>query len=126
MGPLDEAVLHAEIARHVSLDQSAERREYAFCTPWLAGRLASRLRDARDRPILELYCNILLCTLPSAVLVFAQPGHWTGAAHLALNYLLFLERYLVALLHVTEHRTLFTSGASGLCGCAQAPSRMPC
>ncbi|KAG2450768.1 hypothetical protein HYH02_004605 [Chlamydomonas schloesseri] len=33
-------------------------------------------------------------------------SHWVGVAYLALNYALFLQRYMLTL-HVTEHRSLF-------------------
>ena len=104
--------IHAEISQHVRSDLAAQRREPAFSVPLLTDRLARWLRDSRDGPIAELFVNLLLVTAPSAVLVFCcRPSHLVGALHLGITYAVFLERYLVALLHVTEHRQLFLPGA---------------
>ena len=86
------------------------RCEYLFRVPFLSGPAECWLRDRRDLPILHLYFDILLCTLPSAAAVFWWQSHALGLLHVVVNYVLFLERYLVALLHVTEHRQLFHRG----------------
>jgi hypothetical protein len=53
-----------------------------------------------------------LCTVVPAVVVLfvAPPSHLLGAMYLAVNYGIFLTRFLVALLHITEHRCLFRPG----------------
>ena len=93
-------------------DILGRRCEYLFRVPVLSGRAERWLRDRRDLPILHLYLDVLLCTLPSAAAVFWWHSHALGLLHVAVNYGLFLERFLVALLHVTEHRRLFRRGKS--------------
>ena len=69
-----------------------------------------------------LALNILLLVVPGALLVFlAPPSHALGAAYLAANYGLCITRFLVALLHVSEHRRLFRPGARFACTLALAP-----
>jgi hypothetical protein len=90
----------------------ATRREYDFLPPrWLRRWIFSRLDDARDEPVACLLLEIMVTTVPAALGVFlAPPSHALGAAYLALNYFMLFPRFVVALLHVTEHRKLFKNG----------------
>lgn len=99
-----------EINHVVQHDISAVRREYAFRVSWLEKLLAGHLYDQRDLVVLRLLLNVLVVSLPSALGVFLFHSHLLGLCHLILNYALLLQRFLVALLHVTEHRRLFRSG----------------
>ena len=68
------------------------------------------LNDPRDMPVALLLANILLTVLPGVCIVAGARSHLLAAAFLVGNYVLFLQRFLVALLHVTEHRRLFKKG----------------
>ncbi len=60
-----------------------------------------------------LLMDILMVTVPTALLVFLGPQrHFLGLIHVAVNYILLFPRFVVALLHVTEHRRLFRSGTA--------------
>ena len=75
-------------------------------------RLLPPLADPRDEPVLFLLYSICVTTVPSAAVVFLGP-QWNviGALHLVCFYALLLPRFVVALVHVTEHRNLFRKGA---------------
>ena len=96
----------------VKKDLYAKRREYLFAPPrWLQRHFLPALQDSRDEPVALLLMNILLVTVPSAfVLLFGPQRHWLGLIHVAVNYGLLFPRFVVALLHVTEHRRLFKAG----------------
>ena len=96
----------------VSKDLYAKRREYLFTPPrWLQRHFLPALQDSRDEPVAMLLMNILLVTVPSAtLLLFGPQRHWLGLIHVAVNYILLFPRFVVALLHVTEHRRLFKAG----------------
>lgn len=96
----------------VSRDLYAKRREYLFTPPrWLQRHFLPALQDSRDEPVAMLLMNILLVTVPSAALLLLGPQrHWLGLVHVAVNYILLFPRFVVALLHVTEHRRLFKAG----------------
>ena len=96
----------------VSRDLYAKRREYLFTPPrWLQRHFLPALQDSRDEPVALLLVNILLITVPSAILLLLGPQkHWLGLIHVAVNYILLFPRFVVALLHVTEHRRLFKAG----------------
>jgi hypothetical protein len=68
----------------------------------------------RDEPALVLVINILLTTLPAAVLQlrYNNSSHVLGAAYVITNYVLYLQRFMLTL-HVTEHRRLFRSSSNG-------------
>lgn len=102
------------IEEAVSKDLKAKRREYLFAPPrWLQRSFLPALQDQRDEPVALLLCNILLITIPSAILVlFGPQRHMIGAIHVVVNYVLLFPRFVVALLHVTEHRRLFRAGIS--------------
>ena len=93
-------------------DINAARREYYFSPPaWLAERLLTLLADPRDAPILWLFLNVSVTTVPAAAAMFALgvSSHLLGAAYLAANYAIFLQRFLLAL-HCVEHRKLLSRG----------------
>lgn len=96
-------------------DIAAVRREYYFSPPgWLAQRLLALLEDQRDAPILWLLLNVSVTTAPCAVALYTcgARSHLLGAAYLVGTFVLYLQRFLLAL-HCTEHRRLFRRG--GVC-----------
>ena len=97
--------LHAAIRR----DLCAQRREFVFLPPLaVQWRLRRLLCDPRDAPNAYLLFNLLVAAAPAAGAVFAlPPSHCLGAVYLAVLYAVFMARFLVALLHVTQHRRLF-------------------
>ncbi len=94
------------------VDLSAKRSEYIFKPPeWARCTIDCLLNDPRDGPVAYLFLNILALAVPAAATLFlVPPSHILGAVYLAINYALFITRFLVALLHVTEHRRLFKPG----------------
>lgn len=102
------SVIEAAVTR----DLTAKRREYLFTPPrWLQRYCLPALQDSRDEPVALLLCNIILITFPSAMVILLGPQrHWLGLIHVAVNYILLFPRFVVALLHVTEHRRLFRPG----------------
>lgn len=96
----------------VEKDLKARRREYLFTPPqWLQRFFLPALQDSRDEPVALLLMDILMVTVPTALTVFLGPQrHLLGLIHVAVNYILLFPRFVVALLHVTEHRRLFRSG----------------
>lgn len=98
--------------RAAQKDLEATRREYYFeLPPLLAARLQPGLQDQRDAAILLLFWNVSVTALPASIAVFLLPAwsHLLGPAYLLCSYVLFLERYLLAL-HYSEHRKLFKTG----------------
>lgn len=97
-----------------SADVAAPRKEYLFPLPrWSSKIVLSNLRDARDIHVVTLYFNIIFTALPAVTLLYTAPAcHAFGAFYLVSLYALLLARFLVALLHVTEHRPLFRQGGS--------------
>ena len=95
----------------VKADLEARREEFVFRFPRVVEEgLREFLNDPRDLPVAVLLLNIILTAIPGAVIVLCWGTHTAGAAFLACNYALYLQRFLVALLHVTEHRALFRKG----------------
>ena len=96
----------------VEKDLKARRREYLFTPPqWLQRFFLPALQDSRDEPVAMLLMDILMVTVPTALTVFLGPQrHLLGLIYVAVNYILLFPRFVVALLHVTEHRRLFRSG----------------
>ena len=66
------------------------------------------LLDKRDLPFLTLVATATLVLLPAAAWLFAPGrfGWWLAALYLAVNFLGFLDRFIL-MLHNTSHRTLF-------------------
>jgi hypothetical protein len=93
-------------------DLAAKRREYILPPPgWARSTLGSLLNDPRDEPVAYLFLNILTLAVPAGISLFFMPqSHILGAIYLTTNYVVFITRFLVALLHVTEHRRLFKPG----------------
>ena len=100
----------ATIAAHT--DIRAARKECVFSLPaWAARLVVSNLKDPRDEPVAILYFNVVLTTVPIASALYASPAsHLFGALYLVSLYAVFLTRFLVALLHVTDHKPLFRKG----------------
>lgn len=100
-------------------DVDALRAEFLFAPPVrLHKPLAALLEDSRDLPILFLYLNVLLTTVPAAVALFCffptatRPlPHWLGAAYLVANCVAYLGRFMLSL-HYSQHRRLFRRGES--------------
>ncbi|KAL3145753.1 hypothetical protein ABBQ38_015132 [Trebouxia sp. C0009 RCD-2024] len=90
-------------------DLSAQRNEFHFKLPKrLAALCLPLLLDKRDLPILHLFFNIAVTVLPASLALYCLPA-WSavlGPVYLAATYVLFLERYLLAL-HYSQHRQLF-------------------
>lgn len=105
-------------------DLTAVRKEFYFRLPgWLEARLRPLLQDQRDLPILYLFFNVSVTVLPAGLSLFACPA-WAkllGPLYLACSYVLFLERYLLAL-HYSQHRRLFKRGRYVIAGDLPAKS----
>jgi len=107
----------------VKADLSANRQEHVFRLQHAVDRALQRLlNDPRDLPVAVLLLNILLTAVPGAILVIYWGIHLGGAVFLACNYSVYLQRYLVALLHVAEHRPLFRKGQGSPSPCGTIPS----
>ena len=107
------AVQQKRTAREAAeVDLQAKRKEFVLNAPHFAQSLLLRLlNDPRDLPVAVLYLNIISLVVPSVVVLFWAPqSHILGAIYLATNYAVFLTRFLVALLHISEHRRLFKPG----------------
>lgn len=93
-------------------DLSAQRNEFHFKLPQRLEDLCLPLvQDKRDLPILHLFFNIAVTVLPASLGLYCLPT-WSailGPIHLTATYVLFLERYLLAL-HYSQHRQLFKTG----------------
>jgi hypothetical protein len=99
----------ANACRLAAVDLSSQRNEYIFKVPYGLRRIGlGLLLDERDEPALHLLCNVLCTTVPAAVLLhaFSVQSHLLGLAYFVVNYVLFLQRFLLTL-HYTEHRKLF-------------------
>ncbi|KAL6753173.1 fatty acid desaturase-domain-containing protein [Haematococcus lacustris] len=101
-----------DAAKLAKSDTQATRREYLFPLPRCLFR--GRLNDERDLPAAWLVANVLLVTVPwAACLHLTRCSHLAGAAYMATNYALFLQRFMLTL-HVTEHRKLWKSDRGAL------------
>jgi len=104
----------SKLEQYTTHDKNAIRKEYLFRPPlvdvWIHNNL---LRDGRDAPIAWLFINILTITIPMAITLFyldlpSSPlPHLLGLAYFIFNYVLFLQRFILAL-HYSQHRPLFT------------------
>lgn len=110
------SVLDAEgadaVRKAAASDLCASRNEFLFPLPsFLQKQVIPWLSSPRDLPILYLFYNICIVTLPAALALYilAPSSHLAGAVYFALNYALFLQRFMLAL-HYSEHRRLFRSG----------------
>ena len=103
---------HDAATKAALMDIRAARKECVFPLPaWAARLVVSNLKDPRDEPVAVLYFNVILTAVPIASALYAAPAsHLVGALYLVSLYALFLTRFLVALLHVTDHRALFRKG----------------
>jgi fatty acid desaturase len=88
-------------------DIMAERKEYYFKPPSIfLSWMASCIKDDRDFPILYMFFNVAVMTLPAAAIVFACESHLLGFIYWIINTALFQERFLIGL-HYYSHRGLF-------------------
>lgn len=93
-------------------DARACRKEYILpfprlIVPWVQ----SCLTDERDLPVACAVFNILVTVPAAATLLFcSQRSAVWGPLYFVVVQGLFLQRYLVAVLHTTEHRRLFKHG----------------
>lgn len=102
----------AEASRLAAVDIHSNRNEYVFALPGTLSHAAVLLlNDKRDEPALHLLCNIVCTTVPAAVLLHSAgiQSHLLGLAYFVINYVLYLQRFLLTL-HYTEHRKLFKPG----------------
>jgi ABC-type multidrug transport system fused ATPase/permease subunit len=109
----------AEIVRRAArTDQIGERNEFLFKFPisLLQKQIVFKLNNPRDLPILYLFSNICMLTLPAALVffIYAPTSHIVGAVYFILNYVVFLQRFMLAL-HYSEHRKLFRSSKNCFC-----------
>lgn len=99
--------------RAATTDLLAERNEFLFKFPisLVQKQIVFMLQTPRDLPIVYLFSNICMLTVPAAIALFtyAPTSHLVGAVYFILNYVLFLQRFMLAL-HYSEHRKLFRSG----------------
>jgi len=89
-------------------DVNGTRKEFLVALPEAGVKLLiAEMRDPRDKPLLYLFANVVMFTIPTAALVyFLPPNHWMGLAYVCTNYALFLQRFALAL-HYAEHNKLF-------------------
>lgn len=100
-----------------AIDLHADRHEFYFRLPyWLEVILKPLLQDERDLPILYLFYDVLVTVLPAVLALFACPAKASllGPVYLGGSYVLYLERYLLAL-HYSQHRRLFKAGTHLKC-----------
>ena len=112
MPPITITAQHDAATEAALIDIRAARKEYLFPLPaWAARLVVGNLKDPRDEPVAILYFNVILTAVPIASALYAAPAsHVFGALYLVCLYALFLTRFLVALLHVTDHKPLFRKG----------------
>jgi hypothetical protein len=97
-------------------DMVAGRAEFVISMPDFVRKwLLIGLRDERDMPVAVTLVGMLLLVLPAAGLLYlssllGNPSHVQGFLYFVFIQGLFLQRYLVALLHTTEHRPIFYRG----------------
>lgn len=90
-------------------DKTAKRKECVFELPnFLSSHLLPLLCNQKDRYILYLYINIICITIPSALLLFffAPNSNLFGSLYVITNYVVFLQRFMLAL-HYSQHKRLF-------------------
>lgn len=96
-----------DLREAVANDVSATRKEYLFGLPnCVSYRLVLLLHNPKDTAIAYLFMNILLTTVPAAIVVFYLNNNIAGILYVVFNYAVYLQRFLLAL-HYSEHRPLF-------------------
>lgn len=95
-------------------DIHGPRKEYLFSvvdTLFDVASIKGLLNDKRDVPAVNLLINICCTALPAAILLNYRKvnSHVIGLAYFVINYILYLQRFLLTL-HFTEHRRLFKQG----------------
>ena len=109
--PLACGQLSFTVGAAILKDIVAMRREHLFAPPqWLFVLLA--VAGERDIPVAFLLSNILMLTLPAAAALFLVPQfNMLGTTYIIANCALLFPRFVVSLLHITDHRRLFKPGA---------------
>lgn len=89
---------------HVTDPTYAPRDDYNALDRWLLGLI----KDPRDLPFAQLILQMLVIQLPFAIaLLFFDPLPWyLGVGYLAVQMLVFLDKFIL-MLHCTSHRRLF-------------------
>lgn len=98
-------VQNGEKVTIVNKDMTSTRWEYYFEPPAAAKQwLLSQLKDERDAPMAYLIFDICITAVPAAVALFLapRPSHWLGLLYVAMNTVLFLQRFILCL-HYLEH-----------------------
>mmetsp|Transcript_30447 Transcript_30447/g.57388 ORF Transcript_30447/g.57388 Transcript_30447/m.57388 type:complete len:344 (+) Transcript_30447:92-1123(+) len=106
-----------EIISHVhgqvQKDIDAVRNEYYFKPPAPVDNfLQALITDKRDAPVMYMLFNACAIMMPSAALLYLRPSHLWGLVYVITMYLLFLQRFILAL-HYSEHRGLFAKSKAG-------------
>lgn len=97
-------------------DLNAIRKEFAFPLPKkLCTWLEEGLSDKRDLAVASAMLNILVTVPPGAAILYClKQSNLLGFLYFVMVQTVFLQRFLVAVLHTTEHRRLFKSGELSL------------
>lgn len=107
----DAMPIPTAVEARVRKDICAGRKEYLFGFPNGVNKILGLvLRDPRDVPVILLLINLLILVCPCIYLVASTRSHLLGGVYLIVNNICFLQRYLVALLHVSEHKPIFNEG----------------
>jgi len=96
------------LLEQVKRDECGDRKEYVIDFSFLDSIILKMIEDERDKIMVYLVLNMLCITVTSALAVFlVRPfSHLLAIGYLILNYVLFLQRYIL-MLHFSEHRRLF-------------------
>ncbi len=73
---------------------------------WFHRFAANLIRDERDVPFVRLMVQATLVVVPFAILLFFYFRWALALAYIAVNFLVFVDRYIL-MLHNTSHRLLF-------------------
>jgi len=96
------------LLQEVNKDQYGKRNEFLINFSFLDAWIKPLINDERDKIMVYLILNILLISVPLACAVFlVKPfSHWLAIGYLVVNYVLFLQRFIL-MLHFSEHKKLF-------------------
>ncbi len=103
-----------QLIKLATTDLKAQKRnEFLFEFPisFIQKKIVPLLQNSQDLPIVYLFSNICMLTLPAALAIytFAPTSNFAGGVYFVINYVLFLQRFMLGL-HYSEHRILFRSG----------------
>ncbi|CAI5942692.1 unnamed protein product, partial [Closterium sp. NIES-64] len=108
----------------VNTDFTATRQEYLFKPPrWIDTWLVAQLNHPKDAPLAYATFNIVCMSVPAAlaVVLITTPGlggvggwkgNLIGATYVVLHYVLFMQRYMLAL-HFSEHLMIYKKTFAG-------------